>query len=236
MPGPFDPLASQVNPYVAEEYVTWSKRLREARARYIEEHECPKPMTIEHTDEHGKVIGTSAVGFFEVGQQKYGDGDLAQIPREAPKPTFQPSDTPLTWEQMQKELKPILDDVDRFLAPGIYRESPHPEMREGESYGEYCARIGREYEQATGTSAGRRPVADSDGVREPAAIDPGGERGISGSGAGDRGPGGQDLRGDVETDPGGDAQPADAGGAGKSHEWHPSDIPGEWDPDRFPSG
>lgn len=210
MPGSFDPLTNQVNPYVAEEYMAWRKRLREARARYIEEHECPKPMTIEHTDEHGKVIGTSAVGFFEVGQRKYGDGDLSQIPREAPKPTFQPS---LTWEQMQKELKPILDEVDRFLAPGIYRESPHPEMREGESYGEYCARIGREYEQTTGTSAGRRPVADSDGVREPAAIDPGGQRGISGPGAGDRRPGGEDLRGDVETDHAGDA--ADGGGAGK---------------------
>jgi hypothetical protein len=215
MPGPIDPLTNQVNPYVAEEYMAWRKRLREARAKWIEEHECPKPMTIEHTDEDGKVIGTSAVGFFEVGQQKYGGGELSQIPREAPKPTFQPRDKPLTWDEAQEELKPILDEVERFLAPGIYRESPHPEMREGEDYGEYCARIGREYEQAAGSRAVRRPVADSDGVRESAAIDPSGERGLPGPGAGAGEQIGKHLRGDAHADSASSAGGNDDGGAGK---------------------
>jgi hypothetical protein len=196
----------------------------------IEEQEAPTAYQVKTRDSSGKeqIVSTP----FQVGKRTY-EGEYPQTPEEAFKPTFQPRDKPLTWDDAVKELRPILDEVERFLAPGIYRESPHPEMQEGEDYGQYCARIGREYEQATGANAIRRPVSDSDSVRESADVDPGGQRGASAPGAGDRQPGGPDT--------GGDAEPHDRSGAGdagadNSHEWHPSNPPGEWDPWRFPSG
>jgi len=234
MPGPFDPLADLAHTYAAEDYMAQRKRLREARARWIEEHECPKPMTIEHTDEDGKVIGTSAVGFFEVGKRKY-EGDYP----EAFKPSFKPEPETPTAAADLDELDEIIAETGAFLAPGIYRESAHPEIQEGEDYGQYCARIGREYEQATGASAVRRPVPDSDGVRDSAAADPGGERGVSAPGASDRERVGESVCGDPDADHAGGAEPGDAaGGAGKpsdNAEWYPH-LAGDADPDRNPAG
>lgn len=213
MPGSFDPFASiaeLASTYAAEDYMAQRKRLREARAKWIEENECPTAYQVTSKDATGAEKSFSTP--FQVGKLKY-EGEYPQTPEAAFKPSFTPEPDNPTAAADLDELDEILEETDTFLKPGIYLESAHPEIKEGESHGEYCARIGREYEQATGTSAVRRPVADSDGVREPAAVDPGGERGIPGPGAGDRGPGGEDLRGDVETDHAGDA--ADGGGAGK---------------------
>jgi hypothetical protein len=85
------------------------------------------------------------------------------------------------------ELDEIITDEATFMAPGIYRESPHPEIREGEDYGEYHARVAGEYERQTGANAVRRPVPDSDSVRESPADHPRGDGSGIATGTGTRG-------------------------------------------------
>lgn len=208
MPAPFDDLANLSHTYAAEDFMAQRKRLREARARWIDEHECPKPLTVVHTDENGKVVGeTAAGGPFEVGKLTY-DGEWTPDKKNI---TFIPQPDAADVEDLGKNLA----TADAFLAPGIYRESPHPEIREGEDYGEYCARVAREYEAATGKNAVRRPVPDSDGVRESPAVDTGGLGGPSAPGASDSERGGSDPDSDSLQDSTGESGSArdDAGSA-----------------------
>jgi hypothetical protein len=171
--GPFDDLAKSfgvpelASTYAAEDFMAQRKRLREARARWIEENECPTALTIEHTDKDGKVIGQSTVaGPFQIGKRRYDENIPAGT---APGATgFKPSFLPLpeqgsTVEDLDK-IDQVIQEAETFMAPGIYRESPHPEIKEGEDYGEYYARVAGEYERQTGENAVRRPVPDSDSV------------------------------------------------------------------------
>lgn len=179
------------------------KRLREARARWIEENECPTASTIEHIDKDGKVIGKRALGGpFQTGIRRYSDDIPAGT---APGKTgFEPSLLPAD-ANLGELLAEQLTKVETFQAPGIYRESPHPEIKEGEDYGDYCARVGREYERAAGENAVRRPVPDTDDLRESPAAHPGDERGTPAPGASDCGEDRPHIRDNAGSDHPGDA-------------------------------
>lgn len=209
MPGPRDPFTNLTQQSVAEDFMSARKRLREARIRWIEENEMPEAYSVEGPD--GKAFATP----FQVGKRKY-EGEYPKTAAAAFKPSFKPPapDNPDATKDLDK-LDNLIREAEAFMGPGIYRESAHPDIREGEDYGEYCARVGRAYEQAAGAGAVRRPVPDTDSVREPAAIDPGGDGGASPLGAGDRGSTGPDLRGSdaPEPDPGTGAGPAGAAAA-----------------------
>ena len=207
MPGPFDDLAPLSSTYAAEDFMAQRKRLREARARWIEENECPTASVIEHTDKDGNVIGTRALGGpFQTGIRRYDDN----IPAGAApgqtgfKPSFLPAEQGSDAADLDK-LDEIITEAETFMAPGIYRESPHPEIREGEDYGSYCARVGREYERAAGKDAIRRPVPDSDDLREPPAAHSSAERGTPAAGTGDRGEDRPHIRDNAESDHPGNA-------------------------------
>jgi hypothetical protein len=230
MPGPFDDLARLSHTYAAEDFMAQRKRLREARARWIEENECPTASTIEHTDaegnplldKDGKPKVTALGGPFQTGKIR----DESRVPPSArgfkPSFTVEPADPTVAADL--DELDEIITEAATFMAPGIYRESPHPEIREGESYGEYHARVAGEYERQTGKDAVRRPVPDIDSVREPAADDSRGDGSVPATGTGlggeDRandGGGGQSAADDsgLSVERGSPSQP-DAAGDGSS--------------------
>lgn len=174
MPGPLDDLISLSQTYAAEDFMAQRKRLREARARWIDEHESPTASVIEHTDKDGKPILedgkpkiTAIGGPFQTGKIR----DDSRVPpsERGFKPSFMPEPDNPTAAADLDELDEIITEAATFMAPGIYRESPHPEIREGESYGEYHARVAGEYERQTGENAVRRPVPDIDPVRDAAA-------------------------------------------------------------------
>jgi hypothetical protein len=177
MPGPFDDILSLSHTYAAEDFMAQRKRLREARARWIEEHECPKASVIEHTDSEGnpllgkdgEPLRTALGGPFQTGIIR----DESLVPPSAR--GFKPSFMPLPAEQASAaaELDEIVTEAATFMAPGIYCESPHPEIKEGESYGEYYARVANDYERQTGENAVRRPIPDIDSVRDAAPSHPG---------------------------------------------------------------
>jgi hypothetical protein len=177
MPGPFDDLAKLSHTYAAEDFMTQRKRLREARARMIEEQEAPTAYEIEHTDKEGNpILGkdgqprrSAAGGPFQIGKRRY-EGEPPAFSGFIP--SFMPPepDSSTTVEDLDK-MDQVIAEAETFMAPGIYRESPHPEIKEGEDYGEYYARVAGEYERQTGENAVRRPVPDSDGVRGTAAGD-----------------------------------------------------------------
>jgi hypothetical protein len=207
MPGPFD--SSETQSQVAREYMAWRKRLRDARARQIEEMERPTAYNVTSKDADGNEVTFSTP--FQIGQRKY-EGEYPQTRETAFRPGF--------MEQLESaandraELDRIVDEVARFVGPGIYRESAHPEIREGEEYGDYVARIGREYEAATGASAVRRPVPDAHGVRESAAVGTGGERRDALPGASDSERARENLCGDPEPDADRGAADGDGGREG----------------------
>jgi hypothetical protein len=236
MPDPFHDLANLSHTYAAEDFMAQRKRLREARARWIDEHECPTASTIEHTDAEGKPLldkdgkpkVTALGGPFQTGIRRY-DQDIPA--GAAPGRTnFEPSfaEQLETVPADKDGLDELLSEARQFMAPGIYRESPHPEIREGESYGEYHARVAGEYERQTGANAVRRPVPDSDSVREPAADDSRGDGGLPATGTST---GGEDRANDGSggqpsaDDPGGSVErgsPSQHGDAGDG----PSERPG----------
>ena len=212
MPGPFDDLAKAFgvpelsSTYAAEDYMAQRKRLREARARMLEEQEAPTAYHIQHTDKDGNPIlrdgqplQTRAGGAnspFQIGKRRYDEN----IPAGAApgqtgyKPTFfaPPEQGGSTVEDLDK-IDRVIQEAETFMAPGLYRESPHPEIQEGESYGDYCARVASDYERQTGENAVRRPVPDTDGVRDAAAAHPSGDG--SGTATGTS-PGGEDRAND----------------------------------------
>lgn len=196
MPGPFDELSHLAQTYAAEDYMAQRKRLREARRRYIEEHECPRPHTITTKDANGNERTFSIP--FQVGKRTY-EGEYPQTPETA----FQPQGIEASREDIDA-IDKLIGEAEQFLAPGIYRESPHPEIRKGESHGEYCARVGSEYEQAAGANAIRRPVPGPDSVRRSTATDSSGVGTESGPGPGDRQRDRPDHGGDSQADARGD--------------------------------
>lgn len=199
MADPFRDLANLSHTYAAEDFMAQRKRLREARARWIDEHECPTASVIEHTDrdgnplldKDGKPIVTAVGGPFQT--SKIRDDSLVPPSARGFKPSFIPSETGEQESAGELELDQVIEEAAQFMAPGIYRESPHPEIKEGESYGEYYARVANDYERQTGENAVRRPVPDSDRVRESSADDSRGDGSVSTSGTG---PGGEDRAND----------------------------------------
>lgn len=199
MPGPLDDLISLSQTYAAEDFMAQRKRLREARARWIEEHECATAYVIEHTDEAGNpILGkdgqplrSAAGGAFQIGKIR----DESRVPpsERGFKPSFMPELDNPTAAADRDELDEIITEAATFMAPGIYRESPHPEIKEGETHDEYYARVSSDYERQTGENAVRRPVPDSDGIRESPADDSCGERSVPAAGAS---PGGEDRAND----------------------------------------
>jgi hypothetical protein len=203
MPGPLDDLISLSQTYAAEDFMAQRKRLREARAKWIEENECPTAYVIEHTDKDGnplqgkdgQPLRTAAAGAFQIGKRRYDENIPAGTApgRTGFEPTFMPElDHPTAAPDLD-ELDEIITEAATFMAPGIYRESPHPEIKEGETYDEYYARVSSDYERQTGENAVRRPVPDSDGIRESPADDSCGERSVPAAGTS---PGGEDRAND----------------------------------------
>jgi hypothetical protein len=191
MPGPFDDLLRLSQTYAAESFMQQRKRLREARAKWIEDNECPTASVIEHTDAEGKPIldedgqpmVTALGGPFQTG--KIRDESLVPPSARGFKPSY--AESLGTVPADEAGLDELLSEARQFMAPGIYRESPHPEIREGEDYGEYHARVAGEYERQTGANAVRRPVPDSDSVRESPADHPRGDGSGIATGTGTRG-------------------------------------------------
>lgn len=181
------------------------KRLREARMKWIDEHEMPVDYSVAGKD------GTRFATPFQVGIRTY-DGEWKPENKNI---TF----TPIPAEEVasdKEELDQLLAKASVFMGPGIYKESPHPPMLEGEDYGEYVTRVGSAYERQAGQAAVRRPVSDSDGVRESGASDPDRERGTHAAGPG----AGGDDRAIVDCDAGADDPGAAIGkcGAGRGGE------------------
>jgi hypothetical protein len=203
MPGPLDDLANLSHTYAAEDFMAQRKRLREARAKWIEENEAPTDYVIEHTDKDGnpllgrdgQPLRTAASGAFQIGKRRYDD----KIPagpapgRTGFEPTFMPPEQGGSTVEDLDKIDQVIQEAETFMAPGIYRESPHPEIKEGETHDEYYARVSSDYERQTGENAVRRPVPDSDGIRESPADDSCGERSVPATGAS---PGGEDRAND----------------------------------------
>jgi hypothetical protein len=203
MPGPFDDLAKAfgvpelASSYAVEDFMTQRQRLREARARMIEEQEAPTAYAVEHTDKDGNpILGkdgqplrTAAGGAFQIGKRRYDENIPAGAApgRTGFEPTFMPpAEQGGTVEDLDK-IDQVIQEAETFMAPGLYRESPHPEIREGESYGEYYARVASDYERQTGENAVRRPVPDVDSVRDAAPDHSSGDGSGIATGTGTRG-------------------------------------------------
>lgn len=215
MPDPFSELGQLVNTYVAEDYVAQRKRLREARARWIEENECPTAYAVETRDADGNTVMKAAGGPFQIGKRRYdrkqvdGKEIEAEWSEDLKNISFKPPDG--DGDQTRKDLADALAKAARFMAPGIYKESPHPEILPGEDYGEYVKRVADQYEREAGAGGSRGSAGSADGVREPAAdCAPDGGRALS---AGDA-PGGDDRAAvDRDADADGKSGPAEPAAA-----------------------
>jgi hypothetical protein len=179
MTDPRDPLSeltSLVNQYVAEDFVAQRKRLREARMRWIEENECPKPYAVTTQDKDGKQVTFQTP--FEIGRLQYPEtyndewqkeGQRHQDP-EAEKELLEGIEAVLSSSSPEKQLTILVTaNEQRAFFTGGGEEPLHPPIMEAESYDEYYARVSRLYEQAAGqgdrTHAGRTSPSH-DGLRE----------------------------------------------------------------------
>ena len=180
---PIAELTSLISQYAAEDFIAQRKRLREARMRWIEEHECPKPYQVTTADKDGKETTFSTP--FEVGSLKYPDqynekwkeeGQRHEDP-ETEKKLLEGIEAVLSQSSPDKQLTILISESNEQKAffTGGDEQSPHPPILEGESYAEYFARVACEYEQAAGqnsSTATGRPVSGDDGVRESPPADP----------------------------------------------------------------
>jgi hypothetical protein len=170
MTDPFniDNWLTQIENQTAADWLKERKRLREASMRQIEENERPTAYGIQRED------GTTFNTGFQIGQRKY----EGEYPDEgiAAKPH---SDTDLE-KQLLSGVESILgraeqitdghqivtlkaDDQSISFKMGEDDKSPHPEIREGEDYGEYVKRVGSAYERIAGQGGGS--TAPDGGVR-----------------------------------------------------------------------
>lgn len=154
----FDNFLTQVQNQTAQDWVAERKRLREARVRWIEENECPTGYGVKLED--GSTFNTP----FQVGKLRY-EGEYPDQPIPATRPLDEDSS------------KSLLDGVDAAFnnqsgvlsisEGGMFRpdeKSAHPEIREGEEYGEYVKRVGSAYERQTNSST-RNPTPSDGSVR-----------------------------------------------------------------------
>jgi hypothetical protein len=207
-----DPKTAEVQVQVARDWLAERKRLREARAKWIEENECPVQFGNTLIDSEGKVWASP----FQIGCQQHEW-------EEMPVRIIQPGDELLAKERMTPPLtaegyRELLDGCEEILAEssagdgdvartssdgkhiflvGESDRSPHPAIHEGEDYGEYCQRVGRAYEAAAGAG---RADAGADGVRNTSPADPAcfARADVSGTGAG-----GPDGAPNLDCEPGG---------------------------------
>lgn len=173
----FDSRSQVVNQQAAEDFVAARKRLREARMRWIEENECPTSYAIVSKDANGNEVSFSTP--FQIGKRRY-EGEYTE---EMKKPVVHVD------RDLEKELlegigavfadkpKPGLtvlvagDETQAFLTGSDADRSPHPEIREGEDYGDYYARVSGAYERQAGAPGTGRPIASDDGLRRSSATD-----------------------------------------------------------------
>lgn len=181
---PIGELSALVSLYAAETFVEQRKRLREARMRWIGENECPQPYTIsgpQDKDGNEKIFVTP----FEIGSLKYPDkyddnwkeeGQRHEDPATE-KELLEGMEAILAEPSSEKQLTILIGENNEqhaFLTGGD-EQSPHPPILEGENYGDYYARVARQYEQAAGES-GRtdtgRPGPGDDRLRQSPSVDP----------------------------------------------------------------
>lgn len=200
----FNEMFKQVSSQTAEDFMVARKRLRDARARWIEENECPTEYQVKHTDKDGNPIlnadGTQKTssaggGFFQIGKRTYDINTPTQ---------------PVTHKDPELA-KELLDGIDVVLSEALHAEitstklvtmktgdetnsflmgkadaSPHPPIEEGEDYGEYVKRVSSSYQKQVGSRGGTE--ADIDRLRAAGRNDDSlGERRGDGSGASDSG-------------------------------------------------
>lgn len=178
-----DSLHALVNQYAAEDFVSQRRRLREARMKWIDEHECPTQYSITtRNPETGKEVTVNTP--FQIGKLKY-DGEWHEGLKQ---PVVH--DDPAGAAALLDGIDAIIKDAEipsnqeqrltilvsgneqnAFVTGGDAEHSPHPPIMEGEDYGTYYARVSRAYERATGTGDGR-PASGDDSLRQSATIDP----------------------------------------------------------------
>lgn len=219
---PLADLAGLVSQYAAEDFVAQRKRLREARMRWIDENECPTSYSVTTKNKAGEDVIHHTP--FQVGKIQYPDeyneewkkkGQKHEDPA-AEKQLLEGLDAVLSQTSEEKRVTILVtgDEQHAFFTGGK-DESPHPPILEGEDYGDYYARVARQYEReaaATGTNT-RGSIACDDGLRESPPVDSPGVGPSDAPGGSDRADVGAMLGSDADKVCPGDesGNPADAG-------------------------
>lgn len=198
---PRDVMTALVHPEGQSDFLRERQRLREARMRWIDEHECPQAMD-DLKDKYGNVIYSGASSPFLVGKQTYSD----ELPHQAdpssptgyrrPATTFLPEAASKEQQQVADQLREVTKQYNQFSGTmvrdgrggeiALSHKSDHPPIREGETHEEWFERVSKTYSDAakSGADAGSAG-AGTDHVREASVHDPGDGRPTAAAGAGD---------------------------------------------------
>lgn len=196
----------EVQPEAARSFMAERARMRAARIAWLEKHEnlTSYGVTVRGADGKETTFATP----FQIGSRRY-EGEYPDTPI-APQTHEDPQEEQRLLEGMESVLQQALqatgpsvtvlrtgDEQHAFLM-GDADRSPHPAIREGESYGEYYARVSRAYEREAGAGSAGGAITVDRGLRESAGADSPRERGSDPSGAGADQPDGPMLAGDAD--------------------------------------
>lgn len=187
---PRDIMAAQVQPEAMADFLRERKRLREARIKWIDEHEMPQAMELKDGD--GKTIYSG--GPFQVGRMTYDeDYEKAAAGHKDAKKGILPEMSSEDQKAVTAQLDEVAEQYNQFSGittrdrsgaeVSFSHKSDHPPIREGETHEEWFTRVSNAYSQAPeGSPDAGDSGAHLDGVRSAAGDDPSGE----GSGHSDR--------------------------------------------------
>lgn len=181
-----DPFADLFNEYAAlsGDFLAQRKRLREARMKWIDEHERPTSYSIHTIDNDGTLRSFDTP--FQIGKQTY-DGEWNEAMKEGRRHEDAASEDELLEgleaivndsETTEKKITVVVsrDEQHAFWTGGDAEKSPYPPVEEGESYAHYYARVSDSLQRQAGAAATGRPVPSNDHLRESPSTDSPGER------------------------------------------------------------
>lgn len=212
---PRDIMTNLVHPEARGDFLAERKRLREARMKWIDEHEMPQAMDVR--DAAGNQVTTP----FQVGKQTYAaDYDTAAAGHKDAKKGFIPE----VSEEDQKAVLAQLDDVitqyNQFSGittrdrsgeeVSFSHKSDHPPIREGETHEEWFIRVTDAYSKTPEEAGSGSTGADTDSVRRSAEPDSSDQRATPGAGAEVGQPHRADLGGLAVRDDAGGPEPTGA--------------------------
>jgi hypothetical protein len=172
-----DRITALVHPEARGDFLAERKRLREARMKWIDEHEMPVAMEVR--DAAGNAVSTP----FQVGRMTYGaDYDKAAEGHKDARKGFIPSEMPPECIAVAKQLEEVIKQYNQFSGIAVRdgngdevsfsAKSDHPPIEEGESHEDWFTRVSNSYSKAAANTADAGSAgADIDGVRKPAGDD-----------------------------------------------------------------